>query len=151
MYNSQTQPRNRLKIWKQAYSKYIYRTVSWKQRVTITKWTFNTHNFWQQLIIFYHTRLANELTGAIESLQLLWFLSNVANSVKTKVLHKMTPISRTTRHNNKLLFKIHIVLHWFLKHVAKWLIKLFYKMMKNWSIGGKRSYSAASTLSLYLS
>ncbi len=45
---------------------------------------------------FYHSRLADEPTGTIVSLKLLWFLSNGENSVETKVLHKMTPISSTT-------------------------------------------------------
>ena len=48
-----------------------------------------SYNFEQQLI-FYHSRLADEPTSLkIESLQFLWFLSNVANSVETKVIHKM--------------------------------------------------------------
>ncbi len=66
----------------------------------------NPYDFWQQLMIFYHSRLGDEPTGTIESLQFLWFLSNVVNSIETKVLHK------TTR----------IVLYW-----AKWKVRKFNK------------------------
>ena len=46
--------------------------------------------------LFYHSRLADEPTGTFESLQVLWIMSNDANSVETKVLHnKTTNISRT--------------------------------------------------------
>ncbi len=44
----------------------------------------------------YHSGLDDEPTDTIVSLKFLWFLSNVANSVETKVLHKTTPISSTT-------------------------------------------------------
>ncbi len=37
----------------------------------------------------YHSRLADEHTGPIEFLSVVWFLGNVANNVETKVLHKM--------------------------------------------------------------
>ena len=60
-------------------------------------------------MIFYHSRLADEPTGTIDSLWFLWFLNNVANSVEMKVVHEMTPISRTTY--NKLLFKIFALYH----------------------------------------
>ncbi len=39
-------------------------------------------------------------TGTIESLKFLWFLCNVANSIKMQVLHKMTHTSRTTTHES---------------------------------------------------
>ena len=45
----------------------------------------------RELTKFY--RLADEPTGTILSLQLLWLLSNVGNSIETKVLHKMNPVS----------------------------------------------------------
>ncbi len=48
--------------------------------------------FLKQLMTFYHSRLADEPTDTIVSLKFLWFLSNVANSVETNVLHKTTPI-----------------------------------------------------------
>ena len=35
---------------------------------------------------------ADEYTGAMKSLSLLWFLSNVANSVETNVLHTTIPL-----------------------------------------------------------
>ena len=41
----------------------------------------------------YQSKLANELTGTIESLQSLWLLSNTVNGVETRVLHKTTTIS----------------------------------------------------------
>ncbi len=48
------------------------------------------------MMTFYHSRLADEPTDKVVSLKFLWFLSNVANSVEMKVLHKTTPISSTT-------------------------------------------------------
>ncbi len=59
---------------------------------------------------FYYSRLADEPTGTIVSLESLWFLSNVANSVETKVLHKTSPIALTTIGYVKLLFKTHVLL-----------------------------------------
>ncbi len=32
------------------------------------QFSINTYNFWQQLMIFYHSRLADEPTGTIVSL-----------------------------------------------------------------------------------
>ncbi len=58
----------------------------------------------------YHSSLADETTGTIVSLLFMWFLSNVANSAETKVLHKTTPISSITI-NVKLLFKMHGLYH----------------------------------------
>ncbi len=55
---------------------------------------------------FYHSRLADELTRMIVSLKLLWFLSNIANSVEMKILHKTTPLSHQLPFF-KLLFKMH--------------------------------------------
>ncbi len=52
-------------------------------------------------MIFYHSRLADEPTGTIiESLHIIVLVvsEKVANSVKTKVLYKTTPIQRTTVH-----------------------------------------------------
>ena len=57
------------------------------------------------IMIFYHSRLADEPTGTIEYLYFFWFLSNVANIVETKVLHKMTLSQELP--NINLLFKMY--------------------------------------------
>ena len=49
-----------------------------------------TCNCLQQLMIFYHSKLADEPTGTTELLLVVWFMSNVANSIKTEVLHNTT-------------------------------------------------------------
>ena len=43
----------------------------------------NTCNFWQKLMIFYHSRLVDEPTDTVESLYFLWFLGNVSKHVGT--------------------------------------------------------------------